>query len=86
MYCKAPVIAPNSGGPTESILHDRTGYLIDQNDKSTTNWMMAMTKLATSEKTQKEMGVAGRERTIELFGFKNFKERFMKAIAEVVRK
>jgi glycosyltransferase involved in cell wall biosynthesis len=34
MYCGVPVIACNSGGPMESIENNKTGYLIDSNEKS----------------------------------------------------
>ena len=42
MYCGVPVIACNSGGPMESVEHDKTGYLISASDTTAQKWSDSM--------------------------------------------
>jgi alpha-1,3/alpha-1,6-mannosyltransferase len=37
MYSKLPVVAVNSGGPTESIIHGKTGFLVESDEKEMAN-------------------------------------------------
>ena len=68
MYCKAPVIAVNSGGPTESIDHGVTGYLCNPDGES---FGKAIGKVVEGE-GREEMGRRGRERVVELFSLGTF--------------
>ena len=71
MYLKLPVIASNTGGPTETIVHNITGYLCDATPESFASALLDL--LVT--KTQKErdaMGNAGHERVKTQFSLDAF--------------
>ncbi|KAF9143785.1 Alpha-1,3-mannosyltransferase-like protein [Mortierella sp. GBA39] len=70
MYMKCPVVAVNSGGPTESVLHGKTGYLCEPEEAI---WAEALkTLLEKSNQEVKEMGQAGHDRVVGLFSLKAF--------------
>lgn len=70
MYKRKPVIACDSGGPLETIVHGKTGYLCNSNAKSFSN---AMFKLVNKPNLAKDMGLSGRELVLEKFSHKSFK-------------
>jgi len=70
MYMKCPVIAVNSGGPTESILHQVTGYLCPAEEQV---WAETMKVLMTkTEEELRTMGQAGHDRVVGLFSLAAF--------------
>ncbi|KAG0274822.1 Alpha-1,3-mannosyltransferase-like protein [Linnemannia exigua] len=70
MYMKCPVVAVNSGGPTESVLHGKTGYLCEP---EVTTWAETLkTLLEKSDQEVKDMGQAGHDRVVSLFSLKAF--------------
>ncbi|KAK3827033.1 MAG: hypothetical protein J3R72DRAFT_374327 [Linnemannia gamsii] len=70
MYMKCPVVAVNSGGPTESVLHGKTGYLCDPKEII---WAETLkTLLEKSDQEVKDMGQAGHDRVVSLFSLKAF--------------
>ncbi|KAF9134435.1 Alpha-1,3-mannosyltransferase-like protein [Mortierella sp. 14UC] len=70
MYMKCPVVAVNSGGPTESVLHGKTGYLCEPEE---TIWAETLkTLLEKSDQEVKETGQAGHDRVVSLFSLKAF--------------
>ena len=69
MYMKCPVIAVNSGGPLETVLHDHTGYLCDQTD---TAFSKAMLKFVDNPSLKAKLGNAGKSRMVELFSFETY--------------
>ncbi|KAG0197373.1 Alpha-1,3-mannosyltransferase-like protein [Mortierella sp. GBA30] len=70
MYMKCPVVAVNSGGPTESVIHGETGYLVES---STDVWAATLkTMLEKSEQELKDMGQAGHDRVVSLFSLGAF--------------
>ncbi|KAG0323899.1 Alpha-1,3-mannosyltransferase-like protein [Podila horticola] len=70
MYMKCPVIAVNSGGPTESILHQSTGYLCPPEEHV---WAETMNVLMTkSVEELRAMGQAGHDRVVGLFSLAAF--------------
>lgn len=70
MYMKCPVIAVNSGGPTESILHQVTGYLCPAEEQV---WAETMKVLMTkTEEELRAMGQAGHDRVVGLFSLAAF--------------
>jgi alpha-1,3/alpha-1,6-mannosyltransferase len=69
MYMNAPVIACKSGGPKESVLDEKTGFLLQPDPKE---WAEKMNVLATNEKLRVEMGVAGRKNSKDRFGLEAF--------------
>ncbi|PSN49727.1 Alpha-1,3/1,6-mannosyltransferase ALG2 [Blattella germanica] len=69
MYAGKPVIAANSGGPTETVVNDSTGFLCDLNPK---DFAVAMTKFIQDEEMREKFGEAGKARMKKLFSFEAF--------------
>ncbi|KAF8928945.1 alpha-1,3/1,6-mannosyltransferase ALG2 [Dissophora ornata] len=70
MYMKCPVVAVNSGGPTESILHGVTGYLCLPEEEV---WAATLKELLEkSEQGLSDMGQAGHGRVVSLFSLEAF--------------
>jgi alpha-1,3/alpha-1,6-mannosyltransferase len=65
MYAGTPVIACNSGGPLETIVHNVTGLLCDPTPQA---FAQAMNTLLKSPTKAQEMGQAGRRHVRENFG------------------
>ncbi len=71
---QVPVLATNSGGPTESILHEATGWLLPSDDdvergaessarcggSAAQAWSAVMASAAADESMCKGMGKTGR--------------------------
>lgn len=65
MACRKPVVAFNTSGNPEIILHEKTGFLVETlNLKSMADYIM---KLAVEPDLRKSMGLAGRKRAEALF-------------------
>lgn len=69
MYSKKPVIAVNSGGPTETIDHEMTGYLCNPDFRE---FSKSMKRCLTSRSRSQELGLAGRTRFEKNFSFNAF--------------
>ena len=69
MYMKKPVIACNSGGPRESVLNGKTGFLLIQN---ASEWGKKMLELTQNVGRVKEIGEAGRKNVEDRFGLDSF--------------
>uniref|UniRef100_A0A8D8YA14 Alpha-1,3/1,6-mannosyltransferase ALG2 n=1 Tax=Cacopsylla melanoneura TaxID=428564 RepID=A0A8D8YA14_9HEMI len=65
MFCKKPVIAVNSGGPKESILDNKTGFLCEPNEEA---FAKAMKKIMDNEDNIVQQ--------FSQFGFNRFHEKF----------
>ena len=74
-----PIISVNEGGPTESVLQDETGLLVDDAEEIAE----AMQKLANDEELVKEMGKKGKNRSKE-YTWDKFTRKFDEKINEVV--
>ncbi|XGW05383.1 hypothetical protein V3C99_016053 [Haemonchus contortus] len=72
MYVGTPVIAVNSGGPTESIAHGETGFLADQTPQAFAQYMFMLIR---DENLRKKMTEMGPKRVRELFDFDAFSNR-----------
>ncbi|RVE53375.1 hypothetical protein evm_001945 [Chilo suppressalis] len=72
MYYSKPVVAVNSGGPTETIVNDVTGFLCEPTNESFAN---AMRKLILSQDLCEKLGNAGRKRFETKFSFDAFTEQ-----------
>ncbi|XP_014242128.1 alpha-1,3/1,6-mannosyltransferase ALG2 [Cimex lectularius] len=81
MYAKKPVIASNSGGPTETVLNNKTGFLCED---SSTSFAKALYKLITEENLKEEMGRAGFKRFLEKFSFSSFSNHLNNDIEDLV--
>ncbi|KRX12741.1 Alpha-1,3/1,6-mannosyltransferase ALG2, partial [Trichinella nelsoni] len=58
MYCQVPVIACNSGGPMETVLHEKTGYLVPSDPQAFADVMIKFVEDAT---LKTKFGQAGLE-------------------------
>eukprot|EP00977_Amphora_coffeiformis_P006029 scaffold1294_cov167-Amphora_coffeaeformis.AAC.10 len=66
MYCQTPVLACNSGGPKESIVDGKTGFL---RDPTADAFGQALLTLIQNPRKATEMGRAGRAHVEQRFGF-----------------
>lgn len=69
MYMGKPVIATNSGGPTETVVDGKTGFLRKADAKS---FAEAMAECVKNRDRCKNLGLEGRKRFREHFSFKAF--------------
>lgn len=69
MYYSKPVIAVNSGGPTETIVHDVTGFLCEPDSQS---FAAAMSELVINPELCERLGKSGRKRFETKFSFEAF--------------
>lgn len=77
MLMQKPVIACNSGGPLETIVHDRTGFLCQPNPESFSTKMFELCSDLTKSKS-KQMGRTAREHVIKNFSFKAFQTQLVR--------
>ncbi|NWR28573.1 ALG2 mannosyltransferase, partial [Tachuris rubrigastra] len=80
MYMRCPVIAVNSGGPLESILHNVTGFLCDPQP---TQFAETMEKIVRDPLLKDAMGAAGRVRVMEKFSSEAFSEQLYQYICKL---
>ena len=80
MYCRRPVIAVNSGGPTESIVHEQTGILCDATPGA---FAEAMRRVLEDAGAARAMGQRGRERVAEHFSLAAFAVRLHEIVSQV---
>ncbi|KAF9564977.1 Alpha-1,3-mannosyltransferase-like protein [Mortierella alpina] len=70
MYMKCPVVAVSSGGPTESILDGKTGYLVASSPEI---WAATLkTLLGKSVQDLQDMGKTGHDRVVSMFSLSAF--------------
>ena len=69
MYVERPVIAVNSGGPLETVLDGKTGYLCEPTPKA---FSLKMRRLYMDEREARRLGEAGRRHVMENFSFSAF--------------
>lgn len=82
MAAHKPVIACNSGGPTESIKHEVTGYLCDPTPEE---FSAAMLKLVRDPKLTEKMGSEARQHVVESFSTKVFGQHLNRYVLGVAR-
>ncbi|XP_009996590.1 PREDICTED: alpha-1,3/1,6-mannosyltransferase ALG2 [Chaetura pelagica] len=82
MYMRCPVVAVNSGGPLESILHNVTGFLCDP---LPTQFSEAMEKIVRDPLLKDTMGAAGRVRIMEKFSPEAFTEQLYQYICRLTQ-
>lgn len=80
MFMRRPVIAVNSGGPLETVVHGKTGFLCDPTADAFAHQMLHFIQNAGASR---EMGEAGREHVIENFSFESFTEKLNAIITKL---
>ena len=82
-----PVLASNSGGPLESIMEGKTGWLRSVDDSSAwTKIMKRVLELNSTpegQRTLRQMGTAGKDRARKEFGRDSMSKRFEQEIQEM---
>ncbi|XP_001655818.2 alpha-1,3/1,6-mannosyltransferase ALG2 [Aedes aegypti] len=81
MYLAKPVIAANSGGPTETIIHDQTGFLCEPEPDS---FAAAMAKCVKDDRNCERMGEMGRKRVQQRFAFEAFSTKLDNIVKDLV--
>uniref|UniRef100_A0A1L8E3S8 Alpha-1,3/1,6-mannosyltransferase ALG2 n=1 Tax=Nyssomyia neivai TaxID=330878 RepID=A0A1L8E3S8_9DIPT len=82
MYMAKPVIAVNSGGPTESIVDENTGFLCQPTPE---DFSKPMLKLFRDPKLIDTMGQMGRKRVEQRFSFSAFTTSLNHIIEELLQ-
>mmetsp|Transcript_5306 Transcript_5306/g.9972 ORF Transcript_5306/g.9972 Transcript_5306/m.9972 type:complete len:453 (+) Transcript_5306:153-1511(+) len=68
MYAGCPVVAVSSGGPTETVEHGKTGFLLKESEFAE----KGLLPLVQNKTLAKEMGAAGRRSVTRRFGLEAF--------------
>ncbi|XP_053956895.1 alpha-1,3/1,6-mannosyltransferase ALG2 [Anastrepha ludens] len=82
MYMSKPVIALNSGGPTETIVNNSTGFLCEQQP---TKFADAMLQLYKDDALRERMGVMGHKRVQQKFSFEAFTDKLNNIVESVMK-
>lgn len=82
MYAGKPVIAANSGGPTETVVDGCTGFLCNINAEE---FGQAMVKFIQNEDMRKNFGDAGHLRMKKLFSFDAFSDQLEIVVDSLLR-
>ena len=81
MYMQCPVIAINSGGPLESVVHKVTGFLCEPDP---VRFSEAMDQFIHKPSLKATMGLAGRARVAEKFSAEVFAEQLFQYVTKLV--
>jgi alpha-1,3/alpha-1,6-mannosyltransferase len=84
MQAGRPVIATATGGPLETILNGKTGYLCDE--PLIENFGERMKEFVENKTLSKEMGEEGKRHVNEKFSFKPFAKKLNEHINELLKK
>ncbi|XP_057522821.1 uncharacterized protein LOC130802775 [Amaranthus tricolor] len=82
MAAYKPVIACNSGGPTETVKHEVTGFLCDPTPQG---FSLAMGKFIQDPDLAQRMGECARQHVVESFSNKVFGQYLNQYIVDIVR-
>ena len=70
MLMAKPVVASAVVGPSELVVDGVTGFLLPVGESGA--WLDALRRLATDEGLRKQMGVAGRQRVVDVFSIDKY--------------
>ena len=84
MSCETPVIACHPGGTDETIIHEKTGYLIGENDQE--NLLKYVQIFLNNPNYSYEMGKEGRKRVEQYFKAETQNEKFRELILDWINK
>lgn len=74
MACATPVVALNQGGYKETMIHGKTGYLVEPNTEACAESIVDF--LCSSDKAT-QMGCFGREHVLQNWSWDNFLNRLL---------
>lgn len=81
MYLQVPVIAVNSGGPKETVVHEQTGFLCESTPEDFAN---AATLIIKDMKLAEKMGEMGRTRVQQRFSFEAFTDKLNQIVRSLL--
>lgn len=81
MYMRCPVVAVNSGGPLESVVHSVTGFLCEPDP---VHFSEAIEKFIREPSLKATMGQAGRARVKEKFSPEAFTEQLYQYVTKLL--
>ena len=82
MACEKPIISVNEGGPRESVLDGKTGFLVN----SVEEMAAKMEWVANNPSLVEKMGKAGRKHVIANYSWKHFLGKFEKHAKDVAKR
>ena len=80
MFMRRPVIAVNSGGPLETVVDGKTGFLCDPTADAFARQMLHFIQ---NPRASRVMGEAGRDHVIENFSFEAFTEKLNAIVSKL---
>ncbi|NNN19043.1 MAG: glycosyltransferase family 4 protein [Acidimicrobiaceae bacterium] len=80
--CGLPVIAGYSGGSTESVTHEQTGFVVYQ-PKSPRKAAEAISMLISNVELREQMGRNGRQRALDEFSYARLSEKLGKCLGSI---
>ena len=80
MSCGKPAIAFSKGGPKETIQHEKTGYVLEDN---ITLWEKKIINLLEDKEKRTNMGIMARERVVNNFSWDVFTKKLEKCLQEL---
>ena len=83
MACGLPVVSTRRGGPTETLVHGETGYLVDAGDVEALS--AGVLRLLNDADLREQMGAAGRRRVLETFSIAAAADEHMKLYEKLLR-
>jgi len=84
MYAGSPILAVNSGGPCETVLHGETGYLVENTPSAFADALYHIIRL--SEEDRRKMALTAHQHIRHHFGLHKFKEDWMSCIQECIHR
>jgi alpha-1,3/alpha-1,6-mannosyltransferase len=81
MYAGRPVIAVKSGGPMETVVDGKTGFLCDKTPKA---FCEALTKLVKNPALSTTLGKAGHEHVKLKFGLERFQKHWAQLVDDTI--
>jgi glycosyltransferase involved in cell wall biosynthesis len=83
MAAGVPVVAWNNGGPTGTVKHNETGFLIEPYD--TADFAAKLLSLVQQPALAERLGRAGNRRAHELFSYERHHQTLAETLAEAIR-
>jgi glycosyltransferase involved in cell wall biosynthesis len=77
-----PVVSTRNGGPSETVIHDETGFLVDRGDAAGLAHYVIM--LLRDPDLRQRMGRTGRARVERLFSAETMAEKFTTMLSELM--
>jgi glycosyltransferase involved in cell wall biosynthesis len=84
MACGKAVVSTNRGGPSETVLHGETGFLVPPQDAH--NMAQHVMTLLNNPSLRAEMGRKGRERVLAHFGASTTTQAYLAHFARLLKK